>query len=242
MSGQGDDERSVHEHAGAPRRGRRWVLGAGAVVLAAGLGAYALAGTGSGTAIAKAQPAASEHHATSASAPASGSATTSTVGTPAPDGAFTNASGTAATIASLRGEPTMVWFVAGGCASCAASIPAVASHFDQLRAAGLRVLTLGLYGDFAAGRKGVAHLLSFGREATFGKPITRPGWEWGMASKSLSLAYDPAGIPDLYVLIGPTGAIRYRNSVPVSTMGALIAAARRLDTRAQTAAAVQPCC
>ena len=239
MSGQGDDER-----AGAPRRDRRWALGAGAVVLAAGLGAYALAGTGSGTASAKAQPAVPLRQATSASAsapaPASGSA--STPATPAPDGAFTTASGTAATIASLRGKPTMVWFVAGGCASCAASIPAVAAHFHQLRAAGLRVLTLGLYGDFAAGKKGVAQLLSFGREATFGKPITRPGWEWGMASKSLSLAYDPAGIPDLYVLIGPTGAIRYRNSVPVSTMGALIAAARRLDTHAQTTAAVQPCC
>jgi hypothetical protein len=136
----------------------------------------------------------------------------------------------------------MVWFVAGGCASCAASIPAVAEHFDQLRAAGLRVLTLGLYGDFAAGSKGVTQLLSFGREAAFNKPITRPGWEWGMASKSLSLAYDPAGIPDLYVLIGPTGGIRYRNSVPDSTMSELLAEAERLGTHAHATAAVQPCC
>jgi hypothetical protein len=134
----------------------------------------------------------------------------------------------------------MVWFVAGGCASCAASIPAVASHLDQLTGAGLRVLTLGLYGDFSSGKKGVIQLLAFGREATSGKPITRPAWEWGMASKSLSLAYDPAGTPDLYVLIGSTGHIRYRNSVPVSTMGKLLAAAKRLETHAQTTAAVQP--
>ncbi len=226
----------AHERAVAPR-GRRWALAAAAFVLAAGLGAYALAGNGSTTASAKVQSAASEHHATSASAP------TSTSGTPAPNGTFTTPSGTTATIASFRGKPTMVWFVAGGCASCAASIPAVAARFHQLRAAGLRVLTLGLYGDFAAGNKGVAQLLSFGREAAFNKPITRPGWEWGMASKALSLAYDPAGIPDLYVLIGPTGHIRYRNSVPDSTMGELLGAAKRLDTHAQTTAvAVQPCC
>ncbi len=209
--------------------------------MAAGFGTYALRGSGSEAASAKVQPAAPEHHATpaSSSASASTSTRTSTVGTPAPNGAFTTPAGTIATIASLRGKPTMVWFVAGGCASCAASIPAVAAHFGQLRAARLRFVTLGLYGDFAAGKEGVAQLLTFGREAAFGKPITRPGWEWGMASKPLSLAYDPAGIPDLYVLIGPTGHIRYRNSVPDSTMGALIAAAKRLDTHAWTTAVVQ---
>ncbi len=55
-----------------------------------------------------------------------------------------------------------------------------------------------------------------------------------MASESLSLAYDPSGTPDVYVLIGPNGHIRYRNSVPYSTMGSLIAAAKRLDTKAHT--------
>lgn len=122
----------------------------------------------------------------------------------------------------------MVWFVAGGCASCAASIPAVASHLNQLTGAGLRVLTLGLSGDFGPGRQGVAQLLTFGREAMLGKGIVRPGWEWGLASKPLSLAYDPSGTPDLYVLIDQAGRIRYRNSVPVSTMGALLVAAKRL--------------
>ena len=230
----------ARERAATPRR--RWALGVGALVLAVGLGAYALASSGSRPVSAKIQSAATEHSAASVSGSASSSTRTSTVGTPAPNGTFTTPSGTTATIASFRGKPTMVWFVAGGCASCAASIPAVAAHFHQLRAAGLRVLTLGLYGDFAAGNKGVAQLLSFGREAAFNKPITRPGWEWGMASKALNLAYDPAGIPDLYVLIGPTGHIRYRNSVPDSTMGELLGAAKRLDTHAQTTAAVQPCC
>ncbi len=230
----------AHEHDVEPRLRRHWVLAASILVLAAGLSAYVLTSTVSRTASAKVQSVVSEHHVASASK--SVSTSTLTVGTPAPNGTFTTPAGTTATIASLRGKPTMVWFVAEGCASCAASIPAVASHFNQLRAVGLQVLTLGLYGDFAAGNKGVAQLLSFGREAAFNKPITRPGWEWGMASKELSLAYDPADIPDLYVLIGPTGHIRYHNTVPVSTMEALIAAAKRLDTHARTTAAVQPCC
>jgi len=131
----------------------------------------------------------------------------------------------------------MVWFVAGGCASCAASIPAVASHLNQLTGAGLRVLTLGLSGDFGPGRQGVAQLLTFGREAMLGKGIVRPGWEWGLASKPLSLAYDPSGTPDLYVLIDQAGRIRYRNSVPVSTMGALLVAAKRLGGGETPAAA-----
>ncbi len=225
MSGHGACER-VDE----PRGRRPWALAASTLVLAAGLGAYALAGTGSGAASPTAGPATSQHRPPSSSA------------TLAPNGTFTASSGKTATIASLRGRPTMVWFVAGGCASCAASIPAVAAHFSQLHAAGLRVLTLGLYGDFPSGKTGVAQVLSFGREAASNEPIARPGWEWGMASKSLSLAYDPTGTPDLYVLIGPRGHIRYRNRVPVSTMGELLAAAKRLGTHAQATATVQACC
>jgi hypothetical protein len=146
----------------------------------------------------------------------------------APNGAFTTSTGATATIASLRGKPILVWFVAGGCASCAASIPAVSSHLDQITGRGVQVLTLGLYGAFPNGRGGVGQLLSFGRAAAGGS-ITRPGWKWGMASKSLSMAYDPSGTPDVYALIGADGHVRYRNSVPVSTMPQLLAAIGRLS-------------
>ncbi len=135
----------------------------------------------------------------------------------------------------------MVWFVAGGCASCAASIPAVAHHLDQLTSAGLRVLTLGLFGDFPPGVKGVTQLMRFGRAAA-GTSIERPGWQWGMASRSLSLALDPSGIPDLYVLLSPAGRITYRNRVPVSTMPQLLTAARRLGHPQTAALELQPCC
>lgn len=120
-----------------------------------------------------------------------------------------------------------MWFVAGGCASCAASIPAVSAHLQQLTGRGIQVVTLGLYGAFAAGKTGVGQLLSFARGAN-GGPVTRPGWTWGMASQALSMAYDPSGTPDVYVLFGPHGHIRYRNSVPDSTMAQLIDAAARL--------------
>jgi len=224
---------SLHEQVSGRPSPRRWAVVAGVLALSLGLGTFALVGTRSSSTSPK----------TSGERQAAATEDAPDPATPAPNGTFVTASGATATVASLRGAPTMMWFVAGGCASCAASIPVVvAAHFHDLRATGLRVLTLGLYGDFAAGDKGVAQLLAFGHEAAFGEPIARPGWQWGMASKSLSLAYDPAGIPDLYVLIGPTGHIRYRNSVPGSTMKELLAAAKRLDNHAQTAAAVQPCC
>jgi len=223
MSDPGADVRAT-----GPRGRRWWGLAAGALLLAAGLSAHALARTGSR---------ATNPTALSAAAPHPGSASAGL----APNGTYVTPSGTISTIASLRGRPTMVWFVAGGCASCAASIPAVASHLAQLTRAGLQVLTLGLYGDFSSGSTGVGQLLSFGRAAA-GTDVERPGWQWGMASKSLSLAYDPSGTPDLYVLIGPTGHIRYRNSVPVATMGKLLAVAERLVAHGQTTAVVLPCC
>lgn len=162
----------------------------------------------------------------------------------APNGTYTTEAGTTATIASLRGEAVLVWFVAGGCASCAASIPAVSSHLAQIRATGVRVLTLGLFEDFPSGGKGMASVLAFGRSAA-GRNVERAGWSWGMASRQLSMAYDPFGVPDVYVLIGPHGTLRYRNSVPVSTMSQLLAAARRVGRRptlATEAAASVPCC
>lgn len=92
------------------------------------------------------------------------------------------------------------------------------------------MLTLGLYGDFPRGRAGVAQLLSFASSAAGGS-VERPDWLWGMASKSLSLAYDPSGTPDVYTLIGPRGHIRFHNSAPVSTMPQLLAAAAALGGR-----------
>lgn len=156
----------------------------------------------------------------------------------APNGSFVTINGTSREISSYRGKPVMVWFVVGGCASCAVSIPAVSRVLPKLRGDGVQVLTLGLWGDFPPGPQGLSSLAQFGRLALegyaglkAGTSIQRPGWVWGMASKSLSLAYDPSGTPDVYALIGPNGHIRYRNSVPASTIPSLLKAASELHAR-----------
>ena len=147
----------------------------------------------------------------------------------APNGTYTTLGGTPATISSLRGKPTVLWFVAGGCASCAASIPAVASHYAELHADGVRIVTLGLWGAFLSGRSGLVQLADSARSEGVG--LRSPGWIWGIASQALSLSYDPSGTPDEYFLIDASGHIVYRNSVPVSTMGQMLVAAK--DSRQQ---------
>ncbi len=131
-------------------------------------------------------------------------------------------------LASLRGRPVLVWFVAGGCASCAASIPAVASHLGAFTKAGTRVVVLGMYGAFGQDRTGTAALASFGKAAA-GTAFASPAWTWGVASEPLTAAFDPSGTPDAYFLLDADGHLTYRNTVPVSTMGALLA---RLPARA----------
>lgn len=204
----------------APGRPRRRVLLAAVAALAVALAAGVLVA----------------HHrsTTTASSPRGEGVTVATVGAAAPNGTFTTANGTRETIASLRGHTTLVWLVAGGCASCAASIPAVAQHLTQLQDKGVQVLTLGLYGAFEPGERGAAQLTAFGREAA-GANVTRSGWTWAMPSEALSIAYDPSGIPDEYFLVNPDGTITYQNSVPVSTMAQLLAATGT-TTRHSTAA------
>jgi hypothetical protein len=116
----------------------------------------------------------------------------------------------------------LVWFVAGECASCAASIPAVAAHLGAFTRAGTRIVVLGMYGAFGQDPAGTAALASFGQAAA-GTAFASPAWTWGVASEQLTAAFDPSGTPDAYVLLAAAGHVTYQNSVPVSTMGALLA-------------------
>jgi hypothetical protein len=68
----------------------------------------------------------------------------------------------------------------------------------------------------------------FGKAAA-GKAFASPAWTWGVASERLTAALDPSGVPDAYLLLDAAGRMTYHNSVPVSTMGALLA---RLPARA----------
>jgi len=164
----------------------------------------------------------------SATSPGTASTPAASVGQIAPNGTFTSLTGGTTTISSLLGKPLMVWFVAGGCASCAVSIPMVAQHLAQLHADQVTVVTLGLPDWFDPGAKGLQELQFFGKTAAH-VTIPTTTWIWGMPTSALVRAYDPTGTPDVYSLVGPGGHIRYQNSVPASTMPQLLAAAKHLD-------------
>jgi hypothetical protein len=142
-------------------------------------------------------------------------------------GSYTLLDGTGTDLAALRGQPTLLWFIASGCASCAASIPVVASQLPTFAAARTRILALGLYGAFDNGRTGLGELASFGRTYAH-SAFSDPTWTWAMASAGLTTAYDPGGVPDEYFLLDASGQTVYAGSVPVSTMGALLAHLRSL--------------
>jgi hypothetical protein len=189
---------------------RRPVRAARTAVIALAVLAAATAGTWAASRSGPAHPA---RAAGAASAPSASAA---------PDGVFTLLDGRQATLAGLRGRPAVLWFVAGGCASCAVSIPAVGQHLAAFRAARTPVLVLGMYGAFAAGAKGTAQLAGFGKAAAAGKAFGSTAWTWRLASEQLTAAFDPSGTPDAYFLLDAAGHVIYQNSVPVSTMSALL--------------------
>ena len=154
-------------------------------------------------------------------APAPAAAAAAAVGATAPGGTFTTLDGTTLDVASLRGKPTVLWFVAAGCSSCIASIPAVADHLQQLRNAGVQVEVIDLYGDLGSGTQGAQDLRTLGTSLV-GARLTDPGWTWGTSSKDLSFSYDASGQPDVYYVLDRTGTITYTDGVPVSTMDQLL--------------------
>jgi len=161
--------------------------------------------------------------------PGTAAAKVADLGKVAPAGTFTTTTDHTTNLASyVGGHPTMVWFIAAGCSSCQASIPAVAQHLHQLASDHVHVVVLDLYGDLGSGRSATTNLAAFGSTAA-GSEYASPTWTWGLASKSLSYAYDPSGTPDEYFLIAPNGHIVYQNSVPVSTMSQLLSKASTLS-------------
>lgn len=160
-------------------------------------------------------------HAARAAGAASATPSAAAASAAAREGSFTMLDGRHATLAALRGRPVVVWFVAGGCASCAVSIPAMGAHLAAFRAARTQILVLGMYGAFGQGANQAAQLASFGKAAA-GKSFASPAWTWGLASEQLTAAFDPSGTPDAYFLLDAAGHVVYQNSVPVSTMSALL--------------------
>ena len=145
-------------------------------------------------------------------------AATPTIGQPAPDGTYTTVAGTTTTVASLRGRPTLLWFVATWCPSCQAGTPAIAQAFPQLRAAGLRVVEVELYQNLGQPGPSVAE---FGKSYA-GSDYGDPDWVFGTSSASLTRAYDPEGYTDIYYLLDARGSVTYVNGQPASTLPDLL--------------------
>jgi cytochrome oxidase Cu insertion factor (SCO1/SenC/PrrC family) len=154
----------------------------------------------------------------------SGSAALPKVGQQAPDGTFTTVSGKTVSVASLRGKPTLLWFVSTWCSSCQAGTSTMAQNVAKLAADGVRVEEVELYQDL--GQQGPS-ITDFGKTLA-GASYTSPDWTWGTSSAALTRAYDPASYLDIYYLLNAKGQITYVNSSPAATMPQLLAAAGRL--------------
>jgi hypothetical protein len=108
------------------------------------------------------------------------------VGGPSPAGTYTGIDGQVVDVASLRGKPTVLWFIAAGCSSCTASIPALAGHLAELKADGVQVKVIDLYDDLGQGPKAAASLTKLGRTLA-GKRFDDPTWQWGISLEGAQL-------------------------------------------------------
>jgi thiol-disulfide isomerase/thioredoxin len=188
------------------RRNRRWGLGSGlgvVAVLGVVLGLHFAAGSPPGAGAGSGIPAA---------------------GRVAPPGTFTTLSGQTLNVTSLRGHPTLLWFVSTWCSSCQAGTQAMAQNLGKLTADGVQVDEVELYADL--GQSGP----SMGRFAKVlaGAAYTNPDWTFGVSSQGLTRTYDPQSYLDIYYLLNAKGQVTYVNSSPGSTMFQLLQAAGNL--------------
>ncbi len=164
----------------------------------------------------------------SGAASTSGSSATSgaslPVGTTAPNGTFATLVGSTETVAGLRGEPTLIWFVTTWCSSCQAGTQAMAQNVATLASYGVRVVEIENHADL--GQSGPS-MGTFAKTLA-GGAFTNSDWTFGEASSALTHTYNPKAYLDIYYLISAEGKITYVNSSPASTMPQLLDAAKAL--------------
>lgn len=146
------------------------------------------------------------------------------LGQPAPNGTLTTTGGATTTVASLRGTPTLLWFVTTWCSSCQAGTQAMAQTLPKLEADGVRVVEVENYRDLGETGPSMSQFATVlaGREAA------STDWTFGTASEELTQAYNPHADLDIYYLINSAGRITFVNSSPASTMPQLLSAAKTL--------------
>lgn len=150
--------------------------------------------------------------------------TSQAVGLSAPDGALTTTSRQQLSIASFRGKPTLIWFVATWCSSCQAGTQSLAANISQFSADGVRVVEVELYKDL--GQSG-PDITTFGKRFA-GKQYSNPDWTFAKSSKGLTQTYDPKSYLDIYYLLNSKGQITYVNGSPGSTMAPLLSQAANI--------------
>lgn len=206
--------RSRRQSEAAAARRRKWGYGgAGAAILAI---AAVILGLHYANASSNPAPATQSGAATTASFPRPGQT--------APAGTFTTLAGQNVNVASLRGHPTLVWFVATWCSSCQAGTQTIAQYLPKLRADGVQVDEVELYQDLGQSGPSMASFTKAFAGAAYGQP----GWTFGTSSAALTRAYDPQSYLDIYYLLNADGQITYVNGSPGSTMPQLLAAAGKL--------------
>ncbi len=142
-------------------------------------------------------------------------------GTKAPSGTFTTVAGDTGTVAGPGGAATLLWLVTTSCQSCQSGTRALASKVAALASLGVRVVELDASAEL--GQRGPS-IEVFGKRNA-GRAYGSKSWTWGVASKALVAAYDPAGYDNVYYLISGDGVITYVNGSPARTMPALMTAA-----------------
>jgi thiol-disulfide isomerase/thioredoxin len=155
------------------------------------------------------------------------------VGDIAPNGAYTTTSGQVQSIAGLRGQPALVWFVTTWCSSCQAGTQAMASAIDSFDSDHVKVVEVENWNDLGQAGPPIS---AFGQQLA-GSSYSNPDWIFGMASRSLTTTYNPAGYLDIYYLLDSSGKVVYINSSPGSTMNELLAKAAALKGEASSKAA-----
>jgi thiol-disulfide isomerase/thioredoxin len=146
------------------------------------------------------------------------------IGLLAPNGTLTTTSGQQLSVASLRGKPTLLWFVSTWCSSCQAGTQTMAQNVSHLQADGVRVVEVELYQDL--GQSGPS-ISSFGQQLA-GAQYGNPDWTFARSSSALTRTYDPGSYLDIYYLLNAQGRIVYVNGSPSSTMSNILSEASTL--------------
>ncbi len=146
------------------------------------------------------------------------------IGTTAPNGTFTTLAGKTETVTTLRGKPTLIWFMTTWCSSCEAGTQSMAQNIATLAADGVHVVEVENYADL--GQSGTP-MNAFAKTLA-GSAFSNPDWTFGEASSTFTHTYNPKAYLDLYYLISSKGKITYVNSSPASTMPQLLQAASQL--------------